>query len=79
MGVLHLASSVVAMLLGAYMLWANKGTQRHKKVGYAYCLSMLSVNITALGIYHQAIHNHHNTQNQLPPLTCKCQKKEGGV
>lgn len=52
MGVLHLASSVVAMLLGAYMLWANKGTQRHKKVGYAYCLSMLSVNITAFGIYH---------------------------
>lgn len=52
MGVLHLASSVVAMLLGAYMLWAKKGTQRHKSVGYVYCLSMLSVNITAFGIYH---------------------------
>jgi uncharacterized membrane protein len=52
MGVVHLISSVIAMLLGAYMLWAEKGTPMHKKVGYTYCLSMLSVNITAFGIYH---------------------------
>jgi uncharacterized membrane protein len=51
-GVLHLVSSVIAMLLGAYMLWADKGTSNHKKIGYLYCMSMLSVNITAFGIYH---------------------------
>jgi uncharacterized membrane protein len=51
-GVAHLASSVIAMLLGAYMLWADKGTKIHKRVGYAYCLSMLSVNATAFGIYY---------------------------
>jgi uncharacterized membrane protein len=50
-GVVHLASAVTAMLLGACVLWANKGTFFHERVGYAYCLSMLIVNITAFGIY----------------------------
>ncbi len=51
-GLLHLAVSCLAMIFGALILLLNKGTQLHKRIGYAYAVCMLLVNATAFMIYH---------------------------
>ena len=51
-GVLHTACGVLALLLGARVLLWAKGTPAHVRVGRAYALSMLGLNLSALGIYH---------------------------
>ncbi|KOY87552.1 hypothetical protein AD998_16685 [bacterium 336/3] len=50
-GLIHLASSIIALVTGLYVIVAKKGTQVHKKVGYIYALAMLLVNLTAFMIY----------------------------
>ncbi|WP_040479509.1 DUF2306 domain-containing protein [Mariniradius saccharolyticus] len=52
LGWFHLASSVVAMITGAYVLFTAKGTKTHKNIGYGYVLSMVLVCGSALGIYN---------------------------
>ena len=39
------------MLFGAAVILKTKGTEIHKKIGYAYCLSMIGVIVTAFMIY----------------------------
>lgn len=51
-GALHLLSALTAMVLGASVLLMNKGTRRHKQVGYGYVMAMILVNVTAFMIYH---------------------------
>lgn len=48
---LHIASALVAMGMGAWVLFAPKGTGAHRRSGYAYATAMLLLNGTALGIY----------------------------
>ena len=48
---LHIASALGAMLLGAGMLLAAKGTPSHRRFGYAYAGSMLLVNLSAFLIF----------------------------
>ncbi|MFD2034260.1 DUF2306 domain-containing protein [Belliella marina] len=50
-GQIHLLASIAALILGFYVLVSDKGTKRHKQVGYAYVLSMVLVNLTAFMIY----------------------------
>lgn len=50
-GLVHLAFSILALVLGSYILFTEKGTAIHRKVGYAYAISMLGLNATALMIY----------------------------
>lgn len=50
-GLIHLISSIIALITGSYTLWAIKGTSSHKKIGCIYIISMIIVNITALMIY----------------------------
>jgi uncharacterized membrane protein len=50
-GLLHLAAAVVALLCGTLVLYMNKGTAIHRKVGYVYTGSMLIIITTAFGIY----------------------------
>ena len=50
-GLIHLIFSVFALLLGTLVLIFTKGTKKHKKIGYFYCVSILGVNITAFMIY----------------------------
>lgn len=40
------------MGLGTSVLLLNKGTKRHKQVGYGYVMAMILVNVTAFMIYH---------------------------
>jgi uncharacterized membrane protein len=51
-GFFHTVMAILAMALGTIVLWGKKGTKRHKKIGYAYVISMLLLNISAFGIYN---------------------------
>lgn len=51
LGWFHLATALLAMVAGAFVLAARKGTKRHKQVGYLYVFSMLLVCGSAMGIY----------------------------
>lgn len=51
LSVMHIASSSVALVLGAWVLLVHKGDRRHRRLGRAYAISMLVVNATAFGIY----------------------------
>lgn len=50
-GLIHLIASILALIFGTLVLITEKGTKRHKKIGYAYAISMLGLIITALMIY----------------------------
>lgn len=50
LGLLHFLSAIVALISGLIVLIINKGTNRHKTVGYVYFISMLIVNISAIPI-----------------------------
>lgn len=48
---LHIGASILALILGAWVLLVHKGDRRHRRMGRAYGISMLVVNATAFGIY----------------------------
>ncbi len=50
-GLIHLLSSIAALILGTIVLFNRKGTRFHKTCGYGYVLSMVILNITAFSIY----------------------------
>ena len=50
-GLIHLISSIFALIFGTIVLIKRKGTKRHKQVGYAYVISMAILIITAFMIY----------------------------
>lgn len=50
-GLIHLIASISALFFGTLVLITEKGTKRHKQIGYAYAVSMLGVIATALMIY----------------------------
>lgn len=51
-GFFHTVVAILAMTLGTVVLIGKKGTLRHKRIGYAYVVSMLLLNATAFGIYN---------------------------
>lgn len=51
MGWFHLTTALMAMIAGAFVLATEKGTKRHKLVGYGYVALMLLVCLSALRIY----------------------------
>jgi uncharacterized membrane protein len=51
LGWFHLATALLAMVAGAFVLATRKGTKRHKQVGFLYVFSMLLVCGSAMGIY----------------------------
>lgn len=50
-GLIHLISSISALIFGSIVLIIKKGTTRHKQIGYAYVLSMAILLATAFMIY----------------------------
>lgn len=44
----HLFTALLALVSGAWVLWARKGTLNHRIIGYVYFSSMLFVNGSAL-------------------------------
>lgn len=47
----HIIAAVAALLLGLLVFLLRKGTRLHVQVGIGYVISMLVMNVTALGIY----------------------------
>jgi uncharacterized membrane protein len=51
LGWTHTVAAVAALVAGAAVLLTRKGTRRHRQLGWAYVVSMLLLNGTALLIY----------------------------
>jgi uncharacterized membrane protein len=50
-GAMHFASAVTALVLGAMVLSAPKGTVFHRTIGAGYVAAMVILNISALAVY----------------------------
>lgn len=50
-GLIHLVSSILALLAGTLVLAQTKGTRLHRRWGYVYVAAMLILNGTAFSIY----------------------------
>ncbi len=51
LGTIHIASAVMALVMGLSVFPAAKGTLLHRAMGAGYVAAMLVLNITALGLY----------------------------
>ena len=47
----HIIAAVAALLLGLGVFLLRKGTRLHVQIGIGYVISMVIMNVTALGIY----------------------------
>lgn len=47
----HVATALLAMVLGALVLLRRKGDLLHRRLGYAYVVTMVGVNASAFGLY----------------------------
>lgn len=50
-GIIHLTSAIVSLILGALIFVTAKGTRFHVNAGRIYVLAMLTLNVSALFIY----------------------------
>lgn len=50
-GLVHLISGILAVIFGGAVLVLKKGSRLHKRIGYAYCASMLVLIVTSFMIY----------------------------
>lgn len=50
-GLIHLVAGILALVLGLMMIVMKKGTSIHRKIGYAYVVSMAVLIISSFGIY----------------------------
>ena len=50
-GLIHLIVSIFALVFGTWVLAARKGTRAHRRIGYAYAVSMMLLLVTAFMIY----------------------------
>ncbi|HEY5823016.1 MAG TPA: DUF2306 domain-containing protein [Cyclobacteriaceae bacterium] len=50
-GLTHLLSALLSLILGTLVLLTVKGSPTHKRIGYAYTFSMIILNVTAFSIY----------------------------
>jgi uncharacterized membrane protein len=51
---LHVVFAAAALLLGSGFFIARRGTPLHRKLGYAYITSMLTLNVSALLLYSRS-------------------------
>ncbi len=55
LGTVHVVFAIAALILGALVAFRPKGGRRHRTLGYFYAISLLSVNISALSVYEEAV------------------------
>ncbi len=51
-GLFHTLAALSAMFFGTWVFLTQKGTTKHKKLGYVYIASMLLMNLSGFGIYN---------------------------
>jgi uncharacterized membrane protein len=55
-GAVHVAAALAALMLGALVIGAPKGTPFHRMIGAGYVAAMVIVNLSALAIYRLTGH-----------------------
>lgn len=48
---LHIATAVIAIVTGLFVLLRAKGTRRHRRFGYVYVISMVTLNLSSFFIF----------------------------
>ena len=56
MGAMHFASAIAALVLGAMVLGAPKGTVFHRTIGAGFVAAMVILNVSSLAIYRLTGH-----------------------
>lgn len=51
-GLVHTLASILALVFGTWVLYAKKGSKRHKQMGYAYTVCMLVLLATSFFMYN---------------------------
>ena len=51
-GIFHAACGVLALLLGSFILLLRKGTTAHVRIGWAFAVSVLGLDLSAFGIFN---------------------------
>ena len=51
LGWVHLIFALIALVVGAVVIFIRKGTRWHRTLGHVYLTCMIAVNVTALFIY----------------------------
>jgi len=51
-GLFHTITAILAMIFGTMVLLNRKGTKKHRRIGYAYLVNMLLLNLSAFAIYN---------------------------
>lgn len=51
-GLFHTLTAVLAMLFGMLVIVKKKGTTAHKRIGYAYAIMMVLLNVTSFFIFN---------------------------
>ena len=54
LGIVHLALAIASLVLGAVVLFQQKGGPRHRVFGYLYSGALLLVNLSALSVYEDS-------------------------
>src|SRR6516225_4608311 len=58
-GYVHTLTCVLALLIGAFMIFGRKGTALHRRVGRWYVGAMLVANLSAFGIIRGGLDIFH--------------------
>lgn len=48
---LHILAAVIAIVTGLWVVLNTKGTRRHRRVGYVYVVSMVTLNVSSFFIF----------------------------
>lgn len=48
---LHMATAVIAIVAGLFVLLQVKGTRRHRRIGYLYVAAMVTLNVSSFFIF----------------------------
>jgi len=51
LGLVHLLFSIISLITGTIILFNNKGTSLHRKIGYTYVFAMSGVIVTSFMMY----------------------------
>lgn len=49
--ILHILAAVIAIVTGLWVVLNTKGTRRHRRVGYVYVVSMVTLNVSSFFIF----------------------------
>lgn len=55
LGTVHVIFAIAALIIGAVVAFRPKGGRSHRTLGYFYAILLLTVNVSALSVYEEAV------------------------